>query len=59
VRKMARKPRIHYEEAIYHVVARGNNRARIFETEEEKAKYLEIVVDYTERYDLLQGFGKS
>jgi putative transposase len=49
--KMARKPRIHYEEAIYHVIARGNNRTRILETEEEKAKYLEIVADYTERYD--------
>lgn len=48
---MARKPRIHYEDAVYHVIARGNNRAYIFETNEEKAKYLEIVADYKKRYD--------
>lgn len=48
---MARKPRVHYEGAIYHVIARGNNRERIFETEEEKSKYLEILTDYKKRYD--------
>ena len=48
---MARKPRIHYEDAVYHVIVRGNNRARVFETDEEKAKYLEILADYKERYD--------
>ena len=48
---MARRPRIHYEGAIYHVIARGNNRERVFETEEEKGKYLEILADYKKRYD--------
>lgn len=47
---MARKPRIHYEDAIYHVIARGNNRAYVFEKDEEKAKYLEILAGYKERY---------
>ncbi|WP_371372543.1 transposase [Sporomusa aerivorans] len=48
---VARKLRVHYEDAIYHVIARGNNRERIFERDEEKAKYLEILADYKERYD--------
>jgi REP element-mobilizing transposase RayT len=48
---MARRPRVHYEGAIYHVIARGNNRERVFETEEEKGKYLEILADYKKRYD--------
>ncbi|SMD03932.1 transposase [Sporomusa malonica] len=47
---MARKPRVHYEGAIYHVIARGNNRSRVFETDEEKGKYLEILSDYKKRY---------
>ena len=48
---MARRPRVHYEGAIYHVIARGNNRERVFEAEEEKGKYLEILADYKKRYD--------
>jgi REP element-mobilizing transposase RayT len=48
---MARRPRVHYEGAIYHVITRGNNRERVFETEEEKSKYLEILADYKKRYD--------
>ncbi|OAM96105.1 transposase IS200-family protein [Pelosinus fermentans DSM 17108] len=48
---MARKPRVHYDGALYHVIARGNNRANVFETDEKKEKYLEILADYKERYD--------
>lgn len=47
---MARKPRVHYEDAIYHVIARGNNRERVFEAGDAKSKYLEILADYKERY---------
>ena len=47
---MARKPRVHYDGALYHVIARGNNRANVFETDEEKEKYLEILADYKDRY---------
>lgn len=50
MRRMARKPRVHYEGAVYHVIARGNNRARVFGTDEEKLKYLEIIEDYKKRY---------
>jgi REP element-mobilizing transposase RayT len=42
---------VHYDGALYHVIARGNNRANVFETDEEKEKYLEILADYKERYD--------
>ncbi len=31
---MARKLRIHYEGALYHVICRGNNRAFVFEEDE-------------------------
>lgn len=47
---MSRKPRIHYEDAVYHVIARGNNKERIFEKDENKVKYLELLADYKDRY---------
>lgn len=47
---MPRKPRIHYEGALYHVICRGNNREWIFRTEEEKRTYMELVKDYKDRY---------
>lgn len=47
---MARKPRIHYENAIYHVIARGNNREDIFLDAEDKDRYLELVGKYKQRY---------
>lgn len=47
---MARKLRIHYEEAVYHVIVRGNNRAGIFELAEDKDKYLAILADYKKKY---------
>jgi len=47
---MARKPRIHYDNAIYHVIARGNNREDIFLDAGDKDKYLEIVGKYKQKY---------
>lgn len=47
---MARKPRIHYENAIYHVIARGNNREDIFLDAGDKDKYLELVGKYKQKY---------
>lgn len=47
---MARKPRIHYEGALYHVIVRGNNRAYIFRNKENKAAYKKIVTKYKKRY---------
>jgi len=47
---MARKPRIHYEGALYHVIVRGNNRAYIFKSGENKEEYKKIVSKYKKRY---------
>lgn len=47
---MARKQRIHYEGAIYHVIARGNNREDILGEPGDKAKYLELIDHYKHKY---------
>ena len=47
---VARRPRIHYEGALYHVIARGNNRSYIFRDKVNKEKYKEIVLKYKKRY---------
>ena len=48
---MARKPRVYYAGAIYHVIARGNNRENIFLDCCDKEKYLELVARYKKRYN--------
>ena len=48
---MARRPRIEFEGAFYHVITRGNQRQRVFKTEKDYAKYLEILADYKDRYE--------
>ncbi|MTI58466.1 MAG: transposase [Firmicutes bacterium] len=48
---MARKPRIHYEGALYHVIVRGNNREYIFDKDEDKEIYLQTVIRYKEKYN--------
>ncbi len=47
---MARKQRIHYEGALYHIIARGNNKGYIFKCDEDKDLYLEKVFTYVEKY---------
>lgn len=47
---MSRKPRIHYNGALYHVIVRGNNRAYIFKSGENKEEYKKILSKYKERY---------
>lgn len=37
---MARKNRIHYKGAIYHVIVRGNNREAVFGNDSQKDKYI-------------------
>ena len=49
--KVARKPRIHYEGALYHVICRGNNREYILDTDEWKSIYLETVQRYKKRFE--------
>jgi putative transposase len=48
---MARKPRIHYPQAIYHTIARGNNKDNIFWDSEDKKQYLELLDKYRGKYD--------
>ena len=43
---MARKPRIEFEGAFYHVITRGNQRQKIFKDTHDYTKYLEILVRY-------------
>jgi putative transposase len=47
---MARKPRIEYEGAFYHVITRGNQKQKIFKDKEDFLKYLEILSDYKKLY---------
>jgi putative transposase len=47
---MARKPRIEYEGAFYHVITRGNQRQKIFKEEIDYEKYLEILFRYKSQY---------
>ncbi len=48
---MARKLRIHYEGALYHVIVRGNNKSHIFMEPKWKNTYLEIIKRYKNKYD--------
>jgi len=46
---MARKPRIEYDGAVFHVVVRGNQRQVVFRGDEDYRKYLEVIDHYRER----------
>lgn len=47
---MARKPRIEYPGAFYHVLVRGNHRQVIFREEEDYRRYLKLLRSYKARY---------
>jgi REP element-mobilizing transposase RayT len=47
---MARKPRIEFEGALYHVITRGNQRQQIFKDIRDYERYLKILGDYKVRY---------
>ena len=47
---MARKTRVHYEGALYHVIVRGNNKNYIFENDKDKLEYLKRIKKYKERF---------
>jgi putative transposase len=49
---MARKPRIEFEEALYHVISRGNARQDIFLTDSDFKRYL----GYLDEYQKVYGF---
>jgi REP element-mobilizing transposase RayT len=47
---MARKPRIEYEGAFYHVITRGNQRRKVFRDDNDFRKYISLLAFYKERY---------
>jgi REP-associated tyrosine transposase len=47
---MARKPRVEFDGALYHVIARGNHRRDIFRDDSDRANYLQRIERYRERY---------
>ena len=47
---MARKPRIEFQGAFYHVITRGNQRQRIFKDRTDYQKYLQYLDTYKVRY---------
>jgi REP element-mobilizing transposase RayT len=47
---MARRPRIEYEGAFYHVICRGNQRQKIFKDIEDFTRYLELLGRYKNQY---------
>lgn len=48
---MARKPRIHYPGALYHVMVRGNNKETVLLDDLQKNKYLSILTRYKKMFD--------
>ena len=42
-RSMARKPRIEIPGGLYHIITRGNNRKRIFQSHDDYLKFLELL----------------
>ncbi len=48
---MARKPRIEFEGAFYHVITRGNQRQRVFKDRDDYERYLKILGNYKIQYN--------
>jgi REP element-mobilizing transposase RayT len=47
---MARRPRVHFPTALYHVIARGNQRQAIFSDEKDFRTYLSYLSEYKNKY---------
>ena len=47
---MARKPRVHFPAALYHVIARGNQKQAIFLDERDFRTYLSYLSEYKKRH---------
>lgn len=48
---MARKPRVHFPGALYHVIARGNQRQTIFKDDRDRRRYLELLQESQRRFN--------
>ncbi len=49
---MARKPRIAYPGALYHVILRGNQKQKVFLDDKDRLDYLDRLQRYGERYNV-------
>ena len=47
---MSRTPRIYYQNAVYHVTIRGNNKQAVLRNEEDKNDFLKSLRKYRERF---------
>ncbi|MBI5327113.1 MAG: transposase [Deltaproteobacteria bacterium] len=50
---MARKPRIEFNGAFYHVITRGNQQQKTFKERNDFQKYMEILSSYKQKYNFL------
>jgi REP element-mobilizing transposase RayT len=50
---MARKPRVEFPGAFYHVIARGNQRQAIFHNDRDRYYYLDRLEHYRKRYGFI------
>lgn len=50
---MARPIRIEYEDAVYHVMARGNERKAIFRDDDDRSRFLETLCEACQRFGLI------
>jgi len=49
---MARQWRIEYPGALYHVLSRGNNRQDIFESDDDRTLFLELIREFSNRFNI-------
>ena len=49
---MARRPRLKFPGAVYHVHARGNRKGTIFKDDRDREIFMELVVELSESYDI-------
>ncbi len=56
---MARKPRIDYPGALYHVILRGNQKQKVFLDDKDRLDYLNRLQRYGERYNVEFRVGPS
>ena len=47
---MARKPRVHFTGALYHVMSRGNQGQAIFKSDQDRQRYLDFLKDGQKRF---------
>jgi hypothetical protein len=50
---MARAPRIEFEGAVYHVTARGNERRRVYRSDEDRRLFLETLEQMRVRFGII------